>query len=495
LRHRLQRNSWLVLIGALVALSGVPTAAGAVVAAITVSPTSGTPGAHVKIVGTGFAATDSITVTLNGTSWLTATTDGSGGFTQTGTIPTAQPPGSASIVAADTHGHTAPATFLVATPLIAPGFDQTNANFNRFENQMTPGKVKVLVSDWQFPAATGSFVDILKSSFGVMPPDAMHRTYIGKFSEGCASGGGVCTATQKYGPLPASTTPIQLYSNGTTRLFATGSFGAESFLFSCTTAVCAANTTITTHLVVAAEPYGASQFSYAYVDSSGHSNFVMANSKTGATIWTATMSGNEPAFAIGKTALFASDGSETDAISLGNGSPIWRAAVGATDLMASGSTVFVADFSGVIFGLPAACATGGGSCTKPDCRSPASSLPFYGFAAGSGHLIASFGNSLRDYSFATCTGNTTWSTVGVHNFATGDVLSRPFIAHNGVYVVDGSSGGSHLDALLATPGATWASTTGPLIDAAKLTGSRNSVVNGYVMVYDPLTGHHFALGL
>ncbi len=82
--------------------------------------TSGPSGANIKINGTGFSASSNISITFDGTPQAAATSNSTGSFSLTLTIPSSTS-GSHTISATDTNSQTSSATFLVVnnTPSVA----------------------------------------------------------------------------------------------------------------------------------------------------------------------------------------------------------------------------------------------------------------------------------------------------------------------------------------------------------------------------------------
>ena len=86
------------------------------------TPSSGLVGTTVQFVGTGFAASVSVSVSWAGGTVCTNTTTAVGGFGCTFTIPTSTPGSAYLFTATDANGNTAVATFTVTTTLTAtPG--------------------------------------------------------------------------------------------------------------------------------------------------------------------------------------------------------------------------------------------------------------------------------------------------------------------------------------------------------------------------------------
>lgn len=84
------------------------------VATITLSPTSGPPGSTVTVTGSGFSSSISLDIQLEGVTLQTVTTDATGSFIKTITIPTSKLPGSYNVVATGP-GNTALAPFTVTS--------------------------------------------------------------------------------------------------------------------------------------------------------------------------------------------------------------------------------------------------------------------------------------------------------------------------------------------------------------------------------------------
>ncbi|MGD0995330.1 MAG: hypothetical protein ABR909_07380 [Candidatus Bathyarchaeia archaeon] len=90
---------------------------------ITLTPSSGQPGDVITISGSGFAVNSPMTATFDGTSVTlsgTTTTDDTGSFKATFTVPATATPGSYTVNATDNQGTSAPATFVVPMPLVLP---------------------------------------------------------------------------------------------------------------------------------------------------------------------------------------------------------------------------------------------------------------------------------------------------------------------------------------------------------------------------------------
>lgn len=82
-------------------------------AQIMVSPTGGLSGDITTVVGSGFQPSSRVSVELDGTQLITATTDVSGQFTAQVTIPTSAQNGQRTVSATDSAGNTASAFFTV----------------------------------------------------------------------------------------------------------------------------------------------------------------------------------------------------------------------------------------------------------------------------------------------------------------------------------------------------------------------------------------------
>jgi hypothetical protein len=83
---------------------------------LTISPTSGAAGTAVSVNGTGFGASEQVTLALDGTNAFSVTSDGSGNFGTSLTLPSTLALGAHTISAAGvSSGHTAFVTFSVTS--------------------------------------------------------------------------------------------------------------------------------------------------------------------------------------------------------------------------------------------------------------------------------------------------------------------------------------------------------------------------------------------
>ena len=90
---------------------------------ITLTPSSGQPGDVITISGSGFAVNSPMTATFDGTSVTlsgTTTTDDTGSFTATFTVPATATPDSYTVNATDNQDTSAIATFVVPMPIVLP---------------------------------------------------------------------------------------------------------------------------------------------------------------------------------------------------------------------------------------------------------------------------------------------------------------------------------------------------------------------------------------
>src|SRR2546428_4794777 len=93
------------------------------IATISLNPTSGPAGTTVTVTGKNFASNSGITISYDGsaiTTPTTITTDSTGGFTGSITIPSSSGAGPHTVKATDASNHPASAQFTVMTTPVAP---------------------------------------------------------------------------------------------------------------------------------------------------------------------------------------------------------------------------------------------------------------------------------------------------------------------------------------------------------------------------------------
>ncbi len=145
---------FVVCLAFFISASPIALAAGA---SIKLSPTSGPPTSKVTVSGTGFGASEKVTITFDTTSVGAATTSSSGTFSQNITVPKSALPGNHTVKATgQTSKLTASATFLVRTNWSMYGFDLLHTHLNPYENVLSPSNVSKLQLDWSF--TTGAFI-------------------------------------------------------------------------------------------------------------------------------------------------------------------------------------------------------------------------------------------------------------------------------------------------------------------------------------------------
>lgn len=126
----------------------------AAVSSITLSQAFGSPTTPVKVSGTAFNSSETITLNFGTTQVGTATADSTGTFTTEISIPASALPGSHSILATgQVSGTSAQATFVVRTDWNEFGFKSSHTHFNYYENVLNASNAANLVVDWT--AATG----------------------------------------------------------------------------------------------------------------------------------------------------------------------------------------------------------------------------------------------------------------------------------------------------------------------------------------------------
>ncbi len=139
---------------------------------ITLLPKTGSPNVKIQVAGKKFGVSETVSLTFDtATSLGTATTDSTGAFTTSVTIPKTALPGNHTISAVgQTSGMSAQAIYLLATAWPSFGFDTQNSHFNNYENVISTNNIIHLTSDWSF--TTGGSVH------SAVTVDA-HAAYVG----------------------------------------------------------------------------------------------------------------------------------------------------------------------------------------------------------------------------------------------------------------------------------------------------------------------------
>src|SRR5437588_8514731 len=138
-----------------ISASSMALAAGA---SIKLSPTSGPPTSKVTVSGTGFGASEKVTITFDTTSVGAATTSSSGTFSQNIMVPKTALPGNHTVKATgQTSKLSASAAFLVQTNWPMFGYNVQHTHLNPYENVLSPSNVSNLKLDWSF--TTGNYIN------------------------------------------------------------------------------------------------------------------------------------------------------------------------------------------------------------------------------------------------------------------------------------------------------------------------------------------------
>lgn len=123
---------------------------------IALSVNRGHPSLLVKVNGTSFGVSESISITFDATYVGNAITDSNGTFSTRISIPGTAVPGDHLISATgSTSGITASASFLVETDWLMLGFSANHHRTNPYENTLNPANVSNLVQDWSITTSKG----------------------------------------------------------------------------------------------------------------------------------------------------------------------------------------------------------------------------------------------------------------------------------------------------------------------------------------------------
>ena len=119
---------------------------------ITLLPKTGSPSVKIQVAGKKFGVSETVSLTFDtATSLGTATTDSTGAFTTSVTIPKTALPGNHTISAVgQTSAISAQATYLLATTWSSFGFNAQNSHYNNYENVISTTNIATLTADWSF---------------------------------------------------------------------------------------------------------------------------------------------------------------------------------------------------------------------------------------------------------------------------------------------------------------------------------------------------------
>jgi outer membrane protein assembly factor BamB len=139
-----------VALAALLSLVWIGVAGAAPVTAITLGQAETPPGTRVKVTGTGFGASENVTITLNATVVLATVKSGrGGGFSLAVTVPQTQPPGLYVVRATGARtGRTAAKRLRVRTSWRAWEFAGNRTGVNPYENVLAASNVATLAQQW-----------------------------------------------------------------------------------------------------------------------------------------------------------------------------------------------------------------------------------------------------------------------------------------------------------------------------------------------------------
>ena len=108
---------------------------------LTLMPTSGPPTTKDVVKGSGFPASNSITVTFDATTVATTAANAAGKFSVSFVVPATALPGPHAVTAFDPAGLGGSANFIVATDWLSAHFDPADSGFNPYENVLSPSNV------------------------------------------------------------------------------------------------------------------------------------------------------------------------------------------------------------------------------------------------------------------------------------------------------------------------------------------------------------------
>jgi outer membrane protein assembly factor BamB len=145
-RSLIRRLVPLFLLASVLALVG--PAARADQPVVTLSPGFNHPRGKVTVSGSGFGATEHVTVLFDRSTVGRTTTDQNGTFSTDIKVPSSAPPGRSTIGAFGDSGLWATSVFVVNTDWLGFQFDAQNNRANLFENVLDPSNVSDVSARW-----------------------------------------------------------------------------------------------------------------------------------------------------------------------------------------------------------------------------------------------------------------------------------------------------------------------------------------------------------
>jgi outer membrane protein assembly factor BamB len=246
---------------------------------ITHSPVSGSPSSTVKVSGSGFGISETVTITFDTTSVSNITTSSTGTFSKKITVPKSAQPGNHTITARGlTSGHSASATFLVRTNWTQFGYLPQGGRYNTFENTINVSNVSGLIQDWT-DSTGGSFSSTVAGS----PAVANGIVYVGSdklYAFNASSG--VQLWTVSIGTNIGSVSSPTIVSGV---VYITTTFPGALYAFSAQTGTQLWSASLGNNIV--SNPSVASGIAYIGVSGFEFGELEAFNASTGTQLWTA----------------------------------------------------------------------------------------------------------------------------------------------------------------------------------------------------------------
>lgn len=422
---------------------------------ITLTPNSGSPTTLAKVHGTGFKASEMVSIDFDTTLLATVTTSTSGAIWVTIAVPKSAQPGNHTVLATgQSSGRSASSTFLVQTNWAMIGFNPHHTHFNPYENVLSTTNVSTLQG-----GKIAYFATYVHSSpviaNGIVYIEAASSIYAYQVCQCWSQLLWSATIGYQADTTPAVTNGIVYASSDNGSLYAFNAATGAPLWNINTGSYNYSSLTVDNNIV------------YVGTEGSNGGQLYAINANTGATIWnanTANINSSSPAVANGIVYVGAED-HNLYAFNAKTGTPLWTATTGdalySSPAVANG-IVYIGSYDGKLYAFNA---TTGAPLWNYSTKAPI----FYSSpAVANGEVyIGSQDDNL--YAFNAKTGAPLW------NYTTGGMItSSPTVANGVIYI---SSWDNHLYAFNAKTGAILWSTSNE-----SQTESSPTVTNGMVFI-------------
>jgi len=401
----------LLVISLVIPLIAAHVSAAATTASIKLSKPETPPGTGIKVTGSGFGATERVTITLGESLVLgTSKTGLHGTFTATVVVPDTQPSGAYRVrVTGHRTGRTAAARLIVRTSWITLQFNASRSGVNPFEHILGSANVSTLTEKWSKTNAETS---------AIAPVLAQGRLFYG--TGGTVYARSAATGNLLWARSTGGTLFAQPTVSGSTLIVPIGFRYVKAY-------------SVTTGALVWKSDFGASDASVIPV-AVGHGRAFLVSQQndvlravsvaTGATLWSKQM--RQPgASALSGANLLIGDGTKMFALKQSTGAVVWKkdvaVPVGCTPTVANGIAYWGA--GGTVWALNPATGAVVWHASETACPVAVSADTIYGLGGAT------------VFAYRTSDGGELW------HVTTDDVLAGGSLANGVVYAGEGYDSG------------------------------------------------------